>query len=229
MKQLVYAWMMYTGDNAGKLVDPGNKGGNLTPAPDEVYWTWAYLPWSVVDGEAGPTWIPYVVGNYSPTQEEREMGIQLGMLYPYTESVKIYHCLADDSEGGNYRSYSMPDYMGAKDDPFFWSATEYVRYQKENDIPRPGEKYVFLEEADPRGANFGSFICEPYQLKWSDPLTVWHGRSSSFAFADGHCEQKKWSRETAENMYWGYVPTVGGPGEEDLVWMQGGWSMPLFK
>ncbi|MHC5213600.1 MAG: hypothetical protein ACYSOO_03290, partial [Planctomycetota bacterium] len=77
------------------------------------------------------------------------------------------------------------------------------------------------------------FLLNPTEDKWSDPLTVWHGGASAFAFADGHAEIKKWDQETVEiftdvdpqtgNRKSDGTPTTNG-GIEDLEWMHRGWS-----
>jgi prepilin-type processing-associated H-X9-DG protein len=37
------------------------------------------------------------------------------------------------------------------------------------------------------------------QLEMDGPIAVWHGQSSTFAFADGHGEKHKWQQEQIEN------------------------------
>jgi hypothetical protein len=76
---------------------------------------------------------------------------------------------------------------------------------------RPATKYVFVEEADPRTWNMGSWLLYPTGDKWCDPLTVWHGDSSCLGWADGRAEMHRWLDERTITMY-------------DEVYIQGNWS-----
>jgi prepilin-type processing-associated H-X9-DG protein len=207
---------MYSSANEGKLCGPGTRyasSAGFTNDDNRLEdWTWS--PW-VVDGNVSASQ-PY-------TQAEREEGIKNGALWRYLESFKVYHCLGDKSEGNNYRSYSMPDCMGALDGATWWTPNQYVRYQKQNEIVRPGEKIIFLEENDWRGFNMGSYVIDRIVERWQDPLTVWHSGASSFGFGDGHTEFRLWSHETVEYFTssnpWGLYP-VTEKGIEDVRWMQ---------
>ncbi|MHC5173755.1 MAG: type II secretion system protein [Planctomycetota bacterium] len=162
-------------------------------------------------------------GSFEPTEAERKEGLKRGVLWPYLETVDVFHCQSDKSKGGNFRSYSMTDSMGGNGG---WASGEYKIYRSQGEIINPAGKIVLLEENDSRGCNFGSFIMEPVALKWADPLTVWHGGTSSFAFADGHAEFRKWDPFMADPPVHGYFPTTAG-GIEDVKWMQKGWSRPI--
>jgi prepilin-type N-terminal cleavage/methylation domain-containing protein/prepilin-type processing-associated H-X9-DG protein len=225
IRQLLFAWQMYSTVNEGKLCGPGTR---YAPSPgftneDNRLEDWVWAPWEV-GGDVAVSW-PYGLGH--PTQAEREEGIKNGALWSYLKSVEVYHCLSDKSEGSNYRSYSMPDCIGALDEAMWWTPNPYVRYKKQNEIIRPAERIVFLEENDWRGFNAGAFVIDPIVVRWQDPLTVWHSGASSFGFADGHTEFRLWSRETVKyfngDQPWGYYPTTE-KGIEDVKWMQRGWS-----
>ncbi|MCP4451874.1 MAG: hypothetical protein GY809_10460, partial [Planctomycetes bacterium] len=60
------------------------------------------------------------------------------------------------------------------------------------DIKRPGEKYIFVEDIDPRGYNVGSWIMKFNPIGWIDPLAMWHNERSTIGFADGHAEMHQW-------------------------------------
>jgi prepilin-type processing-associated H-X9-DG protein len=57
---------------------------------------------------------------------------------------------------------------------------------------RPSDSYVTLEEADPRGANLGSWTLRLDMVQWNDILTVWHSNQGTIAYADGHAVLHKW-------------------------------------
>lgn len=105
------------------------------------------------------------ITGHASTVQQKKYGIMRGALFPYSESVKLYHCPGDkrlimDLEyGGNtkgaYRSYSMPD--GAHGDN--WgddgsltlsspggSITVRMLY-KYTDARSPGARYMLVEEA----------------------------------------------------------------------------------
>ena len=226
LKQLTVAWKMYSMDNKDKLCTPGTRY-TITVGwtnDDNRFEDWAWSPFKV-GIDASVPW-PYPP---DPTVAEREEGIKNGALYPYLENVGLYLCLGDKS--GKLRSYSMVDCMGSIMTSFPYVDSKYVRYRKQSQIDRPTERIVLLEENDPRGFNAGSFIFDPAATHWNDPLTVWHGGASSFAFADGHAEKKKWNKETVDAFTeeaFGFTPVTDG-GIEDLGWMQDAWSNTIER
>ena len=73
-----------------------------------------------------------------------------------------------------------------------WQNT-YIPAGKYADILQPASKYVFVEEADPRGWNRDSWVLNPQGQSWVDPLAIWHSRNrSTLAYADGHVEMHHW-------------------------------------
>ncbi|MBL9172788.1 MAG: hypothetical protein JNL10_04570, partial [Verrucomicrobiales bacterium] len=67
-------------------------------------------------------------------------------------------------------------------------------------ITSPTDRFVWIEENDPRGENLGSWIMNPGNEKNDfkgagliDSTAVFHGNASTFNFADGHAESKKWN------------------------------------
>jgi prepilin-type N-terminal cleavage/methylation domain-containing protein/prepilin-type processing-associated H-X9-DG protein len=227
LRQLLFAWQMYSSGNDDKLCGPGTRYAT-TPGftnADNRLEDWSWAPWEI--GADVAVAYPYAEGR--PTQAEREEGIKNGALWPFMENFEAYHCLSEKGEGDHFRSYSMADCIGALDEAGWWTPNEYERYKKQEDVVMPADRIVFLEENDWRGFNMGSFVIDAVVLKWQDPLTVWHSGASSFGFADGHTEFKVWCQETVEyfNGYhpWGYFPTTD-KGIEDLQWVQKGWSEP---
>ncbi len=81
LKQLSLAWIMYSQDNQGIMPlngDEGNQPGSLTN-------TWK------------PQWCP---GTQNSTEATDPRWIQMGQIYPYTKTVKVYRCPADVSVWG---------------------------------------------------------------------------------------------------------------------------------
>ena len=224
LKGIVTAWHMYSGDNGEKLMSAETR---YSPAgvQDIPYWVWG-----PTDVETGAQVDASNPDSYDPTQAEREEGLKRGVIWPYLESVDVFHCQSDKSKGGNFRSYSMPDSMNGSGWVF---KDAYTIYKGQGEIVNPVGRIVLLEESDPRGCNWGSYVMDPREDKWNDPMTVWHGGSSAFAFADGHAEIKKWDQETVEiftdvDPRTGIRKSDGTPttdgGIEDVEWMHRGWS-----
>ena len=222
VKGIITAWHMYSGDYGEKLMSSEVR---YNPPNDEVpHWVWG----PTVEG----TRTQVDASNpdsYDPTQAEREEGLKGGVIWPYLETVDVFHCQSDKSKGGNFRSYSMPDSMNGNG----WFIKTYKIYRNQGEIRNPAGRIVLLEENDPRGFNLGSYLMDPTEDKWSDPMTVWHGGASAFAFADGHTEIKKWDQETVEiftnvDPQTGTRTSDGTPttpgGIEDVKWMHRGWS-----
>ena len=87
MRQLTWAWQMYSNDNDYLLVSAYTKTRE---------------DW-VCDGDANDT------GNTLGNTEE---GIKSGLLFPYIKDVKLYKCPSDKSE--RLRSYSISYYMNGE-------------------------------------------------------------------------------------------------------------------
>jgi len=206
-KSLILAWVMYADDNDGKLVggypyvrDIHNAG---SPYPDRTQWLCAPL---AEDG----TIFPAAAGNSGaymqscastpPSREHIERGIRAGALYPYLNTVKVYHCPGDKRWSTRrpplnvYQSYSISDPMNGK-----FEDGQYA-YKKIMQIKTPSSKYVFVEEAATTASfNIGSWWFG-YKLSngqiensaFIDPVALWHNNKNTFAFGDGHAEIHKW-------------------------------------
>ena len=125
--------------------------------------------------------------------ERKKEGIRLGALFRYVgDDVDVYRCPADKRKltpgQAAFRSYSIAG--GANGEG--WQGT-YVQAEKYTQIVQPAGKYVFVEEADPRGWNKGSWVLNPRDRTWVDPLAIWHSRArSALGYADGHAEIRRW-------------------------------------
>lgn len=245
-KSLILAWVMYADDNDGRLVggypyvrDIHNTG---SPYPDRTQWLQAPL---AEDG----TIFPAATSNSSaytqaclaapPTTEHIERGIRAGALYPYLNTVKVYHCPADSRwrqapPYNVYQSYSVSDPMNGK-----FESDQYA-FRKIAGIKAPGSKYVFIEEAARNASfNIGSWW---FGYKWSDgaiensafidPVALWHGDKNTFAFADGHAEIHKWKHPATIQALRQYLdgqpfslgtsstlPAARAHSNEDVLWL----------
>jgi len=247
---LITAWVTYAEEHDSKMVGGYPYVCNIrdpsSPYPDRSQWLCAPL---AEDGTIFPT----AAGNSSaylqacrgvtPTLEHVERGIQAGALYPYVDSVDVYHCPGDKRRATEeppfnvYQSYSVSDPMNGK-----FENSRYA-YTKVTDIKSPGSKYVFVEEAARTASfNIGSWW---FGYKWGtgriadsgfiDPVALWHTNQNTFAFADGHAETHKWRETITLRALKGYLDgqgfilhvvsgSWGGPekyahGNRDVMWL----------
>jgi len=162
---LTEAWLAYADDNDGELVggSTGTHAGRMS---------WVDMP-AVAD-----------------TLDQKLEAIRQGALFPYVNDLNAYHCPADQRlngpNGPGFRTYSIPG--GANGDN--WA--EYNNATVYSDLEHPATRYIFVEEADPRGFNIGSWQMYPGSRQWVDPLAIWHEESTTLGFADGHAETHRW-------------------------------------
>lgn len=192
LKQFAVAWTMYSGDNGGLLVSAYPTYGGFTNT------------WCGGNAETGGLPSTYVYGGADPT------GIQTGLLWPYTKSLKLYHCPADNRLADNpgvvpayrgkpiLRSISMNSYMGAQSfgvtpawvvtSPSGAMNTSAPVYRKESEIKKPSQTWVVLDE-DQASINDAMFIVDMGgAARFLDLPSRNHGFGYGINFADGHAE-----------------------------------------
>lgn len=222
IKQLITAWHIYATDNDDEMVVSYEYRDDNDPVTMGGEWVWAPTEVDTDNTVSGV-----------PTLEERQEGIKRGTFYSYTPDVAVYHCPSDKSKSEHFRSYSITDCMNGI---MRFTTGSYHRWDcltKMSQVKRPTEKYVFMEENDFRDYNMGSwmpFIDTNAYTFAGDPLGVWHLGKSSLGFADGHCEQKKWSEEFYDYFVnfdkWQTKRIVTVEGKEDMEWLKNGWATP---
>jgi prepilin-type N-terminal cleavage/methylation domain-containing protein len=130
--------------------------------------------------------------------EPHKRGIRKGKLFPYARQEAVYHCPSDTRSNPSravgaiaYQTYSMLNCMnGDADWEQYVGGTRVTKLISA--IHAPGDKLVFVEEADPRGLNMNSWVMWLSKEYWIDPLTVWHHGRSTLGFADGHAIVRRW-------------------------------------
>lgn len=221
MKSLTLGWLMYLESNESKLVsgqvwvDNGPHVGPPNIPPNGVRsWDWVH---PVID-TSDPLY------RDGMTDHERELaGIRKGALWRYLEDEKVYHSPGDrtvrrdqgsyDTKMSPYRSYAITDTMNGEWNP------QHV-YHTYNEISRPAERMVFLEEEDNGGENWGSWILSGGW--WHDPLAAWYdsNRASIFGFADGRADRHRWTEQSTFFMLKNQLRPAGGypryPDEEGV-------------
>ncbi len=188
-KQLAIAWTMYCGDNQDKLV-------NFYTAKNAT----GDLPWRFAIPNPLPT-LPASASAQEKLILILQEGYKQGALYAYAPNVNVLHCAADArmkspvvatavvAPGGfAYGSYSGVGTLNG----------EAAQILKQTAISTPSERYLWVEENDPRGETVGSWLMFPgtppdfSTAGYYDSVASWHGNTSTFSWADGHAEVHRW-------------------------------------
>jgi prepilin-type N-terminal cleavage/methylation domain-containing protein/prepilin-type processing-associated H-X9-DG protein len=227
-KQLTLGFLMYADDNADRMIytlpvgsQIGNPAGGFWPGPHNDNGQYADLTSGMQEAMA---------------QRYVENGIKKGALFPFTKNTGTYHCPGDlrtkllkPGRGWAYDSYSKANGMNGGDWPpgSTGETGPQPRYEKLSTAVGPAEAMVFLEEADPRGNNKGTWVVDVKPSPgWVDPFAIFHGNVSTISFVDGHAESHTWrdprvikaakdSARGIESFYW-----VGGNASNvDFAWI----------
>jgi len=225
-KQLGLAWLLYTDDHDGHLVNngvfngwPTYQGAQTTLPIETPNWVYGLLEWSA-----------------SPDITNSQL-LAKGLLFPYAKALPLYKCPADrylspaQSSAGfpeRVRSMAMNAFLKGGAVPGQYWVPGFASYAKESDFiaPAPSELWVFADEnADT--INDGWLItamANPNQ--WDDMPGSYHNGACVFNFADGHNETHKWrSSKTCPPVAFGRTP-VQDPGSVDIQWMFTHTSVP---
>jgi prepilin-type N-terminal cleavage/methylation domain-containing protein/prepilin-type processing-associated H-X9-DG protein len=237
LKGLGTAWDAYAIANNGLIVSSLTyktfDEGDIRA--DYSKYGWVYAPVNLTNLVSIPE------NGKKATRVQEEYGIKKGKMFPYAPDFGAYHCASDKL---HFRSYSIIDHLNGEQD--FMTGTykkPWNNITKTSQIKRASESYVFIEEDDTRAYNVDSWEPVIYiagvngatETKYKyDPLALRHSGyyKSNFAFADGHSEQRRWSKETYENFagfkktsgtyQWrDYVPMTEA-GKLDVEWIERG-------
>jgi prepilin-type N-terminal cleavage/methylation domain-containing protein/prepilin-type processing-associated H-X9-DG protein len=210
-KQIALAGVLYSGDNNDRIVRTGGSsvlGSSVNDPnvqPGGIYANW------VIRSVSGP-----------PDAIDPET-IKRGLLYTSLQNLKSYKCPSDLKQFAGFprvRSYSMNAWMNPiSHETFGGTPFRATEFRKQSNIRSPSLIWVSIEE-NQGTINDGWFMCDPFgnPNNWTDMPAVYHNRSSSLSFADGHVESKKWTDTIVLNS-----PSIGAakdPNSGDLQWMQ---------
>lgn len=215
LKELVICWMAYAQSNDDRICGSFTYNNNYSNWGH--LWDWSWAPWRKEINRSVPI-------NGKCTIEQRQEGIRRGALYNYCRNFSLYHCPSDKT--GHLRSYSIPDCLAGMEAEWYSSRPRWNVITKLAQVKNPVSKYVFFEESDIRTYNPDSWDKPIDDSKWGDAIAIWHKNIGTFAFADGHSDKRRWSRETVN---WfsvnngGLVPETSA-GKDDLKFMISGWA-----
>ena len=184
-KQLGLALVMYAGDNNDRLITNAVAAGYKDGGG---YWD--------LEDTAPGSW-----GN---SQAAALTSVQNGlknrnMLFQYAPSPGVYHCPGDgrfknNVGSGNTTSWAYDSYAVTKN-----VAGGAGNYDKTTQIRRSANCMTFVEQADSRGYNAGTFSGSvsggppATSFGYVDLFATYHGNVGTINFADGHAEAHKWT------------------------------------
>ncbi len=172
-KQLNTAWMMYADDHERFI----NNHGRDETRETRQNWVNNVLDWNSSDDNTNTA---YLTDN---------------KIAPYTgRNVGIFKCPADRSmaaNGARNRSMAMNAMIGDTGVLTNRFNPEYKQYLKSSDLDSPTQRFVFIDE-HPDTINDGFFVNTINSLTWGNVPASYHMGASSFSFADGHVQVRKW-------------------------------------
>ncbi len=159
-----------------------------------------------------------------------ENGVKKSLLFPYLKSVQVWQCPGDTrykrrkpGSGWAFGSFSKANGINGMS----WNDANQPPYVKKTEVVGAAETMFFIEEADSRGYNMGTWVIDVKpSARWVDPFAIFHGDVSTVSFMDGHVEHHKWrdsrtitaARNSAngiDSFYWS-----GGDGKNpDFMWV----------
>ena len=204
-KQMTLAWTMYADDNQGILVSMNNVD-SATQHP----WCYQYATGTGIANS-----LPVVPQQGTLSVQDyiiklAQQCLKQGALGQYLVNPNVALCPGDSrsrlptsntfpsSSPFAYRSYSGVTGLNGQAWPAHPTQTEIII--KANQLRNPSGKFLFVEENDPRGENYGTWVMGVSGTaanNWSgttivDSPAAFHVTSSTFSYADGHAASRRW-------------------------------------
>jgi len=211
-RQMDLSWQMYADDNTDQIMQ-----FSVAPAVNNLGQSqkpWHYYPPNgSISGSSAtlPTPFPAIPPG-TGTQEAQIIYMQAcvtkGAIGPYLKNPLVIHCPSDNrfnlkvGKGFSYGSYSGVTGMdgnGPDNEAGYIGGAQNV-ISKRSQIQRSSDRFLWMEENDPRGENEGSWAMnfsgtsatDFSQTTMEDSPAVFHVNSSSFSWADGHASSRRW-------------------------------------
>ena len=117
-----------------------------------------------------------------------------GSIFPYVQSIKVYHCPVDQSvivgtTAHRLRSVSLSGYMGGED---YETNFQVQLVRKSTAIRHPSKSLTFLDE-DPQSIDEGLFLYSSRVDEWLNIPARWHQNGLVWIFADEHAGYWRWN------------------------------------
>jgi prepilin-type N-terminal cleavage/methylation domain-containing protein/prepilin-type processing-associated H-X9-DG protein len=213
-KQIQLAWILYADDNDDKMLPTAYKLGGV----DVNLYAGGYWRGPQPDIASGIKLDVALQRVYN--------GLSNSPLTKYCGAYGSYHCPGDlrtkrlkPGAGWAFDSYSKANGMSG----IAWAASETL-YTKITSVTEPSQSMVFVEEADPRSYNNGTWVINTSPPGWVDPFAIFHGNVSTFSFVDGHAENHRWLDGATIR-----AATDSAAGKQSFYWTGGTGKNPDFR
>jgi prepilin-type processing-associated H-X9-DG protein len=187
LKQLALAWTMYADDNNDMLV------GLSTYPLSPINWR-TQSSYVLVATPPGYSALQQKIYKVQMGYKQPSPAFN-GPLWRYAPNTDLVHCPGDPFctlSGTAFRwdSYSGVNGLNGETKPYLTKRTQ---------VMHPSERFIWVEGADGRGENVGSWLMTPGTpaLNFSDAIfgdspAAFHTATANFNFCDGHVENHKW-------------------------------------
>jgi prepilin-type N-terminal cleavage/methylation domain-containing protein/prepilin-type processing-associated H-X9-DG protein len=232
-RQLILAFTMYASDNRDKM-----------QATD----------YGAINYDASGFYIYSTITGTSKSAAEQAVAYSLKTTCPffsYVPNYQVFHCPSDQrsnfkvGSGWAYVSYSKANGMGLESSGF-WSdpgtpGNNQIPYVLLSNVTPPSQAFVFIEEADTRDYNEGTWVVDRStgvgNSGWVDNFAIFHSVVSTFAFADGHVVGHAWhnrqliaaEQQIAQGNFSGFYAPGGDKNDADYVWIWNGYRFQNWK
>jgi prepilin-type N-terminal cleavage/methylation domain-containing protein len=197
-KQLGLAWVMYADDNDGKVVDASTSQAGTS---------WRVIS-SLVTVAAPGGLTGADLKQWKIQQSYKQpTATAAGPLFKYAPNPEILHCPGDKRDKLPYGTGAGPSaydsYAGVNG--LDQTSVGKNAIKKQFQILHPSNRALWVEGADMRGENLGSWIMSNpgtpalnySNARFLDSPAAFHGGlSASFSFADAHAELHRWKDGT---------------------------------
>lgn len=216
-QQLAMGWQMYQDENNASVVGFDTETFNLD-------WRIGFQSGPPNDGMPAlqvPNPPNLLAGSVDLQEWQVQEGYREGALYKYAPNINLIHCPGDTRLTVGivgFDSYSgvvgLCGGAGTGNSGEVGNATPIL---KATQILHASDRFLWVEENDARGDNYGSWELDvgasfgnaPFGTgaKWVDCPAAFHGTSSTFSFADGHASARAWEA--------GNTLTIAQAGKQD--------------
>ena len=181
-RQLALAWTMYADDNHGLVVGADTSDAYQSASDSQVAGHQLGPPWryDALDLKK-PLSFPMGTPLSQQYLEQLQEGYKEGALWQYAPNLKVLHCPADTRQNTPLPSYS--DVSTLRGETMVNSAGVIIGIIHASEIYHPSERFVWVEENDPRGISSrqNSWLFYPgtppmfFDASFNDSVADWHG------------------------------------------------------
>ncbi|MGD0077598.1 MAG: type II secretion system protein [Sedimentisphaerales bacterium] len=161
---------------------------------------------------------PYAITENKATEADWQHGIACGGLWRYIKEFRIYRCPVADKKV--YITYTISMGMNGHYSNYWCDPVQHHPIRNRLAIKRTAERMVFLDTGNVAGGSFDMEIAAN-AFCWGVSIPPKrHGNGTTLAFADSHCEYKKWLPDTVGVTQLETANCSTGSCRPDLFYMQ---------